>query len=94
MDRARRRREDVRDLGSGLRTADGHGTAVPGTLLRSENLQELTPGDVARLVDEMGVTTVVDLRSVERGDDRGTRAARRALADVRHAHHPVLKGVP
>jgi protein tyrosine/serine phosphatase len=52
---------NVRDLG-GLPTTDG-GTIVPGRLLRSENLQELSPGDVTRLVDEIGLTTVVDLRS-------------------------------
>ena len=52
---------NVRDLG-GLPTTDG-GTTVPGRLLRSENLQELSPGDVTKLVDEIGLTTVVDLRS-------------------------------
>ena len=52
---------NVRDLG-GLPTSDG-GAIVPGRLLRSENLQELSAGDVSRLVDEIGLTTVVDLRS-------------------------------
>ena len=79
---------NVRDLG-GLPTTDG-GTTVPGRLLRSENLQELTPGDVARLVDEIGVTTVVDLRSVNEVTIEGP-APLDALADVRHAHHPVLR---
>jgi protein-tyrosine phosphatase len=79
---------NVRDLG-GLPTTDG-GTTVPGRLLRSENLQELTPGDVARLVDEIGVTTVVDLRSINEVTIEGP-APLDALADVRHAHHPVLR---
>ena len=79
---------NVRDLG-GLPTTDG-GTTVPGRLLRSENLQELTPGDVARLVDEIGVTTVVDLRSTNEVMIEGP-APLDALAGVRHAHHPVLK---
>jgi len=78
---------NVRDLG-GLPTSDG-GTTVPGRLLRSENLQELTPGDVVRLVDEIGVTTVVDLRSTNEVTIEGP-APLDALPGVRHAHHPVL----
>jgi protein tyrosine/serine phosphatase len=79
---------NVRDLG-GLPTTDG-GTTVSGRLLRSENLQELTPGDIARLVDEIGVTTVVDLRSANEVTIEGP-APLDALASVRHAHHPVLR---
>jgi protein tyrosine/serine phosphatase len=36
---------------------------VPGALLRSDNLQSLTAGDVRRLVDDQGVDVVVDLRT-------------------------------
>jgi protein-tyrosine phosphatase len=79
---------NVRDLG-GLPTADG-GSIVPGRLLRSENLQELSPGDVTRLVDEIGVTTVVDLRSTNEVTGEGP-APLDALPAVRHAHHPVLQ---
>jgi len=79
---------NVRDLG-GLPASDG-GTTVPGRLLRSENLQELTPGDVARLVGEFGVTTVVDLRSTNEVTIEGP-APLDAVPGVRHAHHPVLK---
>ena len=79
---------NVRDLG-GLPTTDG-GTTVPGRLLRSENLQELTAGDVARLVDDIGLTTVVDLRSTNEVTIEGP-APLDALAGVRHAHHPLLK---
>jgi len=52
---------NVRDLG-GLPTEDGRGTAR-GRLLRADNLQELSASDVARLVRDIAVTTVVDLRS-------------------------------
>ena len=52
---------NVRDVG-GLPTIDGR-TTRPGVLLRADNLQDLTPGDVSRLVDELHVQTVVDLRS-------------------------------
>jgi len=79
---------NVRDLG-GLPTSDG-GTTVPGRLLRSENLQELSPGDVSRLVGEFGLTTVVDLRSTNEVAIEGP-APLDALAAVRHAHHPVLR---
>src|SRR5579863_8921780 len=52
---------NVRDLG-GLPTEDGRET-VSGRLLRSDNLQELSSADVEKLVRDIGLTTVVDLRS-------------------------------
>ena len=52
---------NARDVG-GLPTVDGR-TTRPGVLLRSDNLQDLSPADVTRLVDELGLRTVVDLRS-------------------------------
>jgi protein-tyrosine phosphatase len=79
---------NVRDVG-GMPTVDG-GETVYGRLLRSENLQELTPDDVARLVGELGVTTVVDLRSTGELTTEGP-APLDAVPGVRHAHHPVLK---
>jgi protein-tyrosine phosphatase len=57
---------NVRDLG-GLRTEDG-AALRPGRLIRSDNLQTLSDADVARLVDEIGVRSVADLRtSIEVG---------------------------
>jgi protein tyrosine/serine phosphatase len=78
---------NVRDLG-GLPTADG-GSIVPGRLLRSENLQELSPSDVAKLVDEIGVTTIVDLRTTAEVEIEGPGPLD-AVPRVRHEHHPVL----
>jgi protein tyrosine/serine phosphatase len=78
---------NVRDLG-GLPTSDG-GTTVPGRLLRSENLQELSAADISRLVDEIGLTTVVDLRSTNEVAVEGP-APLDALPGVRRAHHPLL----
>ncbi|GAA0342728.1 tyrosine-protein phosphatase [Actinoallomurus spadix] len=52
---------NVRDLG-GLPTADG-GAIRPGALLRSDNLQDLTPADIRHLVTGRGLRNVVDLRS-------------------------------
>jgi protein tyrosine/serine phosphatase len=52
---------NMRDVG-GLPTRDG-GRIAPGRLLRSDNLQDLTDDDVTRLVDEVGVSDIVDLRS-------------------------------
>ncbi|MFL6130088.1 MAG: tyrosine-protein phosphatase [Mycobacteriales bacterium] len=60
---------NVRDLG-GLPTDDGRRT-VPGRLLRADNLQGLTPGDVRRLVDDLGVRTIVDLRTSVEVDKEG-----------------------
>jgi protein-tyrosine phosphatase len=79
---------NVRDLG-GLPTSDG-GSIVPGRLLRSENLQELTPDDIAKLVDEIGVTTVVDLRSTREVTIEGP-APLDAVPGVERVHYPVLK---
>jgi protein-tyrosine phosphatase len=52
---------NVRDVG-GLPTVDGR-TTRSGVLLRSDNLQGLSAADVHRLVDEIGVRTVLDLRT-------------------------------
>ena len=79
---------NARDLG-GLATRDG-GSIVARRLLRSENLQELSPADVRTLVDEFGVTTVVDLRSTNEVTIEGP-APLDAVPGVRHAHHPVLR---
>jgi protein tyrosine/serine phosphatase len=78
---------NVRDLG-GLPTTDGRKTAQ-ARLLRADNLQELSPPDVAKLVLGIGVTTVVDLRSSNEVKSEGP-APLDAVAGVRHAHHPVL----
>lgn len=51
----------MRDVG-GLSTADGR-TVQPGRLLRSDNLQDLTPEDIRELIEQHGLTDVVDLRS-------------------------------
>ena len=52
---------NARCLG-GLPLADG-GAVAPGRLLRSDNLQDLTDRDVARLIDEHRVSDVIDLRT-------------------------------
>ena len=79
---------NVRDLG-GLPTVDG-GSIVPGRLLRSENLQELSSADIAKLVKEIGVTTVVDLRTTGELEVEGP-APLDAVPAVRHVHRPILK---
>ena len=78
---------NVRDLGD-LPTGDG-GQTARGRLLRADNLQELSESDVTRLVGDIGVTTVVDLRSPNELAAEGP-APLDAVAGVRHAHHPVL----
>jgi protein-tyrosine phosphatase len=61
-------------------------------LLRADNLQELSAADVTKLVRDIGVTTVVDLRSSNELAAEGP-APLDAIATVRHAHHPVLAEV-
>ena len=78
---------NVRDLG-GLATGNG-GQTAGGRLLRGDNLQELSAADVARLVDDIGLTTVVDLRSTAELNAEGP-APLQATGSVRHVHLPVL----
>jgi protein-tyrosine phosphatase len=78
---------NVRDVG-GLPTEDG-GETVYGRLLRSENLQELSPADVSKLVGQLGVTTIVDLRTTGEVELEGPGPLD-AVPSVRHAYHPVL----
>jgi len=52
---------NVRDLG-GL-PVEGGGRTAAGALIRADNLQALTAADVERLVGDLGVRVVVDLRT-------------------------------
>ena len=81
---------NVRDLGD-LPTEDGQKTAR-ARLLRADNLQDLSAADIRKLVRDIGVTTVVDLRSSNELTAEGP-APLDAVAGVRHAHHPVLPEV-
>ena len=81
---------NVRDLG-GLDTDDGR-TTLAGRLLRGDNLQGLSPADVKLLVDDIGVTTIVDLRAPAEVESEGPGPLTR-VGSVRHAHHSVLPEV-
>jgi protein tyrosine/serine phosphatase len=78
--------DNMRDVG-GLPTTDGR-SVVAGRLIRSDNLQELAPASVRHLVDDLGVTDVVDLRTfvevAKEGD--GPMVAERG---VRLHHHTL-----
>ena len=78
---------NVRDLG-GLPAGDGNRIRA-GQLVRSDNLQDLSPADVTRLVDEIGVTTVVDLRSTGEVRSEGPGPLQ-ALSSVEHLHLSLL----
>ncbi|NIH84325.1 tyrosine-protein phosphatase [Amycolatopsis granulosa] len=78
---------NARDVG-GLPTGDG-GAVAPRRLLRSDNLQGLTPRDVKVLVDDLGLTTVVDLRGTPEVAQEGPGPLTR-VASVRHHHFSVL----
>jgi protein-tyrosine phosphatase len=79
---------NFRDLG-GLPTVDGRVTRH-GVLFRSSALEELTSRDVRLLIDDIGLRTVIDLRSV---DDRETA---QPLLDtpVRYLNPPISRGGP
>jgi protein tyrosine/serine phosphatase len=78
---------NVRDLG-GLPAADGRLTAMRA-LLRSDNLQDLSAADVRILVDDIGLTTVVDLRSAAEAESEGPGPLD-AVPSVEHLHLSVL----
>ncbi len=78
---------NTRDLG-GLPTTDG-GTTLPGRILRSDNLQTLSGADVRRLLDEVGLRQVVDLRTTAEILLEG-RGPLRAVPEVEHRHFTLL----
>jgi protein tyrosine/serine phosphatase len=78
---------NTRDLG-GLPTVDG-GTTRSGRVLRSDNLQTLSPADVQRLVREVGLREVIDLRSIAEVHLEG-RGPLRAVPEVTHRHFSLL----
>lgn len=78
---------NARDVG-GLPTDDG-GRIARRRLLRSDNLQDLTVTDITLLVDEFGLTTVVDLRAPHEVEAEGPGPLR-GVESIRHAHHSVL----
>jgi protein tyrosine/serine phosphatase len=78
---------NTRDLG-GLPTTDG-GVTVPGRVLRSDNLQTLSGDDVRRLVDEIGLREVIDLRTTAEILLEG-RGPLRDVPDVIHRHFSLL----
>ncbi|TVT27936.1 tyrosine-protein phosphatase [Amycolatopsis rhizosphaerae] len=78
---------NARDVG-GLPTVDGAAIAER-ILLRADNLQGLTPADIKLLVDDIGLSTVVDLRSTHEVVSEGPGPLR-AVEAVRHVHHSVL----
>ena len=79
---------NFRDLG-GYPTADG-GQVRWRRMFRSDALHGLTPADVARIRDELALTTVVDLRSsAELRADGGAPLEREGIA---HHHVPLFDG--
>ncbi len=78
---------NVRDVG-GLPTVHGAVT-LPGRLLRADNLQDLSDADIARLVEEFGLTRVIDLRTTAELDAEGPGPLR-SVGSVEHVHHSMI----
>ncbi|WP_106182534.1 tyrosine-protein phosphatase [Prauserella shujinwangii] len=78
---------NIRDVG-GIPTEDGTTTA-PGRLLRADNLQDLSPADVSYLLDTVGLSTVVDLRTKTEVHAEGPAPLTR-VGRVSHEHHSLL----
>ncbi|ADU10571.1 MULTISPECIES: tyrosine-protein phosphatase [Micromonospora] len=80
---------DATTGGSGvrnLRDAGGVGSLRRGVLYRSGALHLLTP-EGARELEDLGLRTVIDLRSIREVADRPDRCAG---LDVEHCHFPVF----
>ena len=77
---------NVRDVG-GLPTVDGRSTRS-GVLLRADNLQGLTPADVRRLTEDLGVRTVLDLRTSREVEEEGPGPLR--ATEVVHHHVSLI----
>lgn len=77
---------NMRDMG-GLPIADGRRTRS-GRLIRSDNLQDLSPASVAHLIDVLGVTDVVDLRSTL--EHRVTGEGPLRSTGLTHHHHSLV----
>ncbi len=78
---------NTRDLGN--LPAEGGARTAPGRLVRSDNLQDLSPDDITLLVEEHGVTTVIDLRTPNEIQQEGP-APMTAVGSVRHVHLSVI----
>lgn len=80
---------NVRDVG-GLPTVDGR-TTRSGVLLRSDNLQDLTADDVAQLLEQRGLKTVIDLRSGGEVHLTGPGPLKAShIRDVQHVHLSLI----
>ena len=79
---------NMRDLG-GLPTRDG-GHVAARRLIRSDNLQDLSDGDVTRLVDGLGVSDIIDLRTETELHVEGPGPLRR-VESLRHHHHSLIQ---
>ena len=78
---------NMRDVG-GLPTTDG-GQVATGRLLRSDNLQDLTEADIDDLVERVGVTDIVDLRSNVELQLEGPGPLR--ARNLTHHHHSLFR---
>jgi protein-tyrosine phosphatase len=78
---------NTRDLG-GLPTVDGGETRF-GRVLRSDNLQTLSEADVRTLVDQVGLSEVIDLRTTAEILMEG-RGPLRDLDSIAHQHFTLL----
>ena len=65
---------NVRDLG-GLSTDDGR-SLTPGLVYRGDALRSLTPEDRRVIIEDLGIGTVIDLRTIEEAGGDGLEDAR------------------
>jgi protein tyrosine/serine phosphatase len=81
---------NMRDVG-GIPTAGG-GEIAPRRLLRSDNLQELSEASVRHLVEDVGVTDIIDLRTEVEVHLEGAGPLR--AQPLTHHHHSLIREAP
>lgn len=79
---------NMRDSG-GLPTRDG-GMIQPHRLLRSDNLQDLSEGDIRQFVEVLGVSDIVDLRSDTEVSTEGPGPLWH-VESLTHHHHSLVR---
>jgi protein-tyrosine phosphatase len=81
---------NFRDIG-GYPTADGHSVRWR-RVFRSDSLGPVTPADAARLTEELGLVSVIDLRATAEVERQGRGALVDAAVDYHHL--PLFEIVP
>ena len=80
---------NFRDLGGLPIGDDPHHTTRWGKVFRSDTLQELTERDVRTIIGDIGLSTIIDLRTSREIKNEG-RGPLETVDDIRYVHLPFI----